>query len=69
MILSKQIPEEAYLNHKGALLDMVAQFTLAQPAAAAVPESEPSARTMLSRIQLLQFSGKFEDCPAFRDLF
>lgn len=62
--------EEAYLNQKGVLLDMVTPPTSAHSAATTAPVSEQSAaRTTLPRIQLPQFSGKFEDWPAFRDLF
>lgn len=49
---------------------MTAQLAPKQTADTAVPRAEPSAsRTTLPRIQLPQFSGKFEDWPTFRDLF
>lgn len=63
--------EEAYLNQKSTLLDIAAQFSqMTQTSASAVPRPDQSVpRTTLPRIQLPQFLGKFEDWPAFRDLF
>lgn len=65
------IVEETYLTQKGLLLDYAAR--LAQQSAPATSTStradSSSPRTTLPRIQLPQFSGKFEDWPAFRDLF
>ncbi|KMQ85845.1 hypothetical protein RF55_15371 [Lasius niger] len=65
------IVEETYLNQKGTLLDCSAHLAqLTQPVAPVAPRTENSStRTTLPRIQLPQFSGKYEDWPVFRDLF
>ncbi|XP_011871024.1 PREDICTED: uncharacterized protein LOC105563753, partial [Vollenhovia emeryi] len=48
-----------------------ALYDLQEPPLAAVPTATPSRspRTTLPRIQLPQFSGRYEDWPPFRDLF
>lgn len=65
------LAEEAYLMNKGLLLDLKRSLQ-AKELAAASPSSETPAsapRTTLPRIQLPVFTGKYEDWPAFRDLF
>ncbi|KMQ87987.1 hypothetical protein RF55_12600, partial [Lasius niger] len=69
------IVEEAYLNQKATLLDYEAEFAreAAQanpPATLTTPRADPAAsRSTLPRIQMPHFTGKYEDWPAFRDLF
>ncbi|KMQ82563.1 hypothetical protein RF55_22550, partial [Lasius niger] len=66
------IVEETYLVQKGVLLDYSALLARQnQPAEAPTsPRATPTpSRSTLPRIQLPQFSGKYEDWPAFRDLF
>jgi len=66
------LAEEAYLQQKGALLELLQGFTKTKSNTAAGVDSSPSShapRTTLPRIQLPHFSGKYEDWPAFRDLF
>ncbi|XP_029163748.1 uncharacterized protein LOC114935187 [Nylanderia fulva] len=62
--------ETAYYGQRSELAGLEEQFT--EPAGLAlgerVRETAPSRRT-LPRINLPQFSGKFEDWPAYRDLF
>ncbi|XP_077259719.1 uncharacterized protein LOC143896041 [Temnothorax americanus] len=50
------IAEEVYLSQKAAFLDLLVRFER--------PESDQSAS-----LKPPQFSGKYEDWPAFRDLF
>ncbi|EZA62317.1 hypothetical protein X777_04056 [Ooceraea biroi] len=76
---SQDIPsqvEEAYLQQKGKFLDVM--YTLrgmnvsiapSVPAPSTSTSASAAPRTTLSRIQLPNFSGKYEDWPAFRDLF
>lgn len=59
--------EEAYLMNKGLLLDLKNDLHAKVPAPAEI--ARPSMRTTLPRIQLPTFSGKYEDWPAFRNLF
>jgi len=61
------LAEEAYLVNKGLLLDLKSALHAKVPAPAET--AKPTARTTLPRIQLPTFSGKYEDWPAFRDLF
>lgn len=63
--------EEAYLGQKSVLLDYAALFAnQSRTAEFPATRTEPtSSRTTLSRIQLPYFSGRYEDWPAFRDLF
>jgi hypothetical protein len=65
------LTEESFLTQKGAFLDLLhdlrSKQTAAAPAATSGSSSAP--RTTLPRIQLPQFSGKYEDWPSFRDLF
>ncbi|GAB1865885.1 Peptidase aspartic putative domain-containing protein [Camponotus japonicus] len=58
------LAEEVYLVNKGLLLDLKSALHAKVPAPA-----KPTARTTLLRIQLPTFSEKYEDWPAFRDLF
>ncbi|XP_071648524.1 uncharacterized protein [Temnothorax longispinosus] len=62
--------EEAYLVQKGMFLETLRKLKskLASEAPGAAPASQPS-RTTLPRIQLPEFTGKYEAWPAFRDLF
>ncbi|XP_077275741.1 uncharacterized protein LOC143904736 [Temnothorax americanus] len=62
--------EEAYLVQKGMFLETLCKLKskLASEAPSAAPASQPS-RTTLPRIQLPEFTGKYEAWPAFRDLF
>ncbi|XP_077280428.1 uncharacterized protein LOC143907485 [Temnothorax americanus] len=62
--------EEAYLVQKGMFLETLRKLKskLATEAPSAAPASQPS-RTTLPRIQLPEFTGKYEAWPAFRDLF
>ncbi|KMQ84566.1 hypothetical protein RF55_17540, partial [Lasius niger] len=73
--LKSDIPslaEEAYLLNKGLLLDKQRSLRAKERAATAPSSSEASSavpRTTLPRIQLPLFTGKYEDWPAFRDIF
>ncbi|XP_071652192.1 uncharacterized protein [Temnothorax longispinosus] len=59
--------EEVYLNQKGTLLDCSTRLSRTPQAES---RADPSAsRTTLPRIQLPEFTGRYEDWPAFRDLF
>jgi len=62
------LAEEAYLGNKGLLLDLRSLKTEEATTRALEPSSQ-APRTTLPRIQLPHFSGKYEDLPAFRDLF
>lgn len=66
------LAEEAYLQQKSQFLDLIRQLKaeekLPPTTDVAVPAVAPP-RSTLPRIQLPQFSGKYEDWPAFRDLF
>jgi len=63
--------ELAYLEQRAKLVEL--ERELAGPPADGAQKSGRSetapSRNVLPRIQLPQFSGKFEDWPAFRDLF
>ncbi|KMQ81550.1 hypothetical protein RF55_25990, partial [Lasius niger] len=63
--------EDTYLTQKGILLDYAAELAHQnQPPASPTTRTESTtSRSTLPRIQLPQFSGKYEDWPAFRDLF
>lgn len=63
------VVEEAYHCNKGILLDYAAHFTSPAPAPVAGSSEQPQHRTTLPRIQLPEFSGKYEEWPPFRDLF
>lgn len=65
------LAEEAYLGNKGLLLDLLRSLKTEEKEAAtkALEPSSQAPRTTLPRIQLPHFSGKYEDWPAFRDLF
>jgi len=68
------LTEEAYMQQKGALLDLVRSLKAKEPTVATsestgAETAAPVARTTLPRIQLPHFSGNYEDWPAFRDLF
>lgn len=69
----RELAEEAYLNNKGLFLDgmrkLQQQETAASTPQVAAETKSSAPRTTLPRIQLPQFSGKYEDWPAFRDLF
>ncbi|XP_071581100.1 uncharacterized protein [Temnothorax nylanderi] len=59
--------EETYLTQKGTLLDCSARLSPAPQAASRA--NPPASRTTLPKIQLPEFKGKYEDWPAFRDIF
>ncbi|XP_029159530.1 uncharacterized protein LOC114937575 [Nylanderia fulva] len=63
--------EESYLVNKGLMLELRRTLQKKERAAAsATSETSTSApRTTLPRIQLPTFTGRYEDWPAFRDLF
>lgn len=62
--------EEVYLNQRGLFLDALRTLKNREsvPMTATPTPSLPS-RSTLPRIQLPQFSGRYEDWPSFRDLF
>lgn len=65
------LAEEAYLN-KDMILNMLQELKLKELVDAAARQSAtstPAPRITLPRIQLPQFSSRFENWPAFRDLF
>lgn len=63
--------EETYLLQKAKFVDYVRpqEIPAAPEAESKTVVSHLPARTTLPRIQMPQFSGKYEDWPAFRDLF
>lgn len=63
--------EETYLAHKGMFLDSLRQMRSKpqENISTAKQELSHAPRTTLPRIQLPQFSGKYEEWPSFRDLF
>ncbi|XP_071643002.1 uncharacterized protein [Temnothorax longispinosus] len=64
--------EETFLTQKGMFLDVLLSHKAREEAAAKSETSETATttnRTTLPRIQLPEFSGKYEDWPSFRDLF
>ncbi|XP_024883926.1 uncharacterized protein LOC112462412, partial [Temnothorax curvispinosus] len=66
------LAEEAYLHQKGIFLDLVRSLKAKEDAASSTAGQETAtvtSRTALPRIQLPEFTGKYEDWPAFRDLF
>lgn len=65
---------EVYVQQRATILEL--EEALKTPALQAPPKAVPAgddlratSRTTLPRIQLPHFSGKYEDWPAFRDLF
>lgn len=80
-----ELTEEAYLDQKGAFLDLLRDFKAKRNPAVPVADLDSTASTAstplphpcttLPRIQLPHrelrgfFSGKYEDWPSFRDLF
>jgi len=56
--------EQTYLGQRAELAEIAKRLN--EPAE---PERATTSRKSLPRIQLPQFSGKFEDWPSFRDLF
>ncbi|KMQ83044.1 hypothetical protein RF55_21106, partial [Lasius niger] len=65
------VVEMEYLQQRAELLEVeqgLAKVLVGRDAKPVHSESS-SSRNVLPRIQLPQFSGKFEDWPAFRDLF
>lgn len=66
------LAEEAFLLQKGILLrdrDVARSLKAKEPLPSSTTESSATSRTTLPRIQLPASSGKYEDWPAFRDLF
>lgn len=64
------LSEEAYLVNKGLMLELKRTLQKTELAAASSATTSTSApRITLPRIQLPTFTGKYEDWPAFRDLF
>ncbi|XP_011858557.1 PREDICTED: uncharacterized protein LOC105556094 [Vollenhovia emeryi] len=64
------LAEEAFLTNKGQLRDKQRELTAKLPAAAGASSQEPQfSNHNLPKLQLPHFSGKFEDWPAWRDLF
>ncbi|XP_077260483.1 uncharacterized protein LOC143896453 [Temnothorax americanus] len=64
--------EETFLTQKGMFLDVILSHKAREGVAAKSETSEAATtanRTTLPRIQLPEFSGKYEDWPSFRDLF
>lgn len=64
--------EEAFLQQKGLFLDTIRATRAKEGAASSAASAEATAatpRTILPRIQLPLFSGRYEDWPSFRDLF
>lgn len=65
--------EETYLSQRGKLVDMERSLTTKSDAGRRSVEGptqlSPQRRTALPKIKLPEFSGKYEDWPAFRDLF
>lgn len=66
--------EDAYLQQKGLYLDALRTLksritTENSVAVSDAPHSSHPPRTTLPRIQLPQFSGRYEEWPSFRDLF
>ncbi|KMQ83055.1 hypothetical protein RF55_21065, partial [Lasius niger] len=61
--------EESFLTQRGTLLDLT--LSLKEPIEQGEPTEAGTAqpRRTLPRIQLPSFSGKYEEWPAFRDLF
>ncbi|KMQ90572.1 bel12-ag transposon polyprotein [Lasius niger] len=56
--------EQTYLNQRAELAELAKKLNEQTE-----PERATTPRKSLPRIQLPQFSGKFEDWPSFRDLF
>ncbi|XP_070158838.1 uncharacterized protein [Polyergus mexicanus] len=67
----QSLTEEAYIAQKSMFLDILRSLKdkvgATTPAVSANPVQ--TSRTTLPRIQLPQFSGRYEEWPSFRDLF
>lgn len=62
--------EESFVSQRGTLLDLLHAMGSTERAESTVLEAAaPQGRRTLPRIQLPTFSGKYEELPAFRDLF
>lgn len=61
--------EGTYIEQRVKLLEVEKSLTSSTVSKVRLARSATSAHQVLPRIQLPQFSGKFEDWPAFRDLF
>ncbi|XP_020298473.1 uncharacterized protein LOC109862750 [Pseudomyrmex gracilis] len=65
------IAEETYLAQRGKLMDYERSLSAKPDEARKAVEDQAgsSRRTVLPKIKLSEFSGKYEDYPAFRDHF
>ncbi|XP_011689310.1 PREDICTED: uncharacterized protein LOC105450902 [Wasmannia auropunctata] len=67
-----EVAEETYIAQRAALVDLLEEVR-SKPVvsldATSFREGESGGRRALPRIQLPTFTGKYEDWPAFRDLF
>ncbi|KMQ87809.1 hypothetical protein RF55_12814 [Lasius niger] len=61
--------EMDYLQQRAQLMEFEEEHTPPPAAATPAPRSDQPTANVLPRIQLPQFSGRFEDWPSFRDLF
>ncbi|KMQ86943.1 hypothetical protein RF55_13931, partial [Lasius niger] len=62
--------ENTYVLQRSLLAEYAERFKIASAAAPPrEPHSDQAPKTSLPRIKLQQFSGAYEDWPAFRDLF
>ena len=62
--------ENTYVLQRSLLAEYAERFKIASAAAPSrEPHSDQAPKTSLPRIKLQQFSGAYEDWPAFRDLF
>lgn len=71
----QELAEEAFLQQKSQFLDHIRELKSqdkvrdAESNERSIDTTSPKPRTTLPKIQLPQFSGKYEDWPSFRDLF